>query len=128
MTKRSSTNGQSAAEIAQRQEHRAKIRALLADREMFTVDIALAVGVAAREAYSLLNTMHGAGEIRSAGTRSRRLGNKWMLDLDQDTTPEDIAAEREGQVRIVNARQIGIARHWMDVALFGPAGDAGAAA
>ena len=70
-------------------------------------------------------------EMRGFYTRSivNALANNGpMWELGVDTKPRRVCAPAEDMpqhCRVVPARQVGMVRHWMDVALFGPVGARG---
>lgn len=98
----------------------ARIKELLTTGPMSAGDLVAQLLVTRSTAFGYIRFMHKMDRtIRTvAGTEGRAA----LWTLGEDPTLPDIDQVIDGEVRrMVPARQIGVARHWMDVALFGPA-------
>jgi hypothetical protein len=110
--------------IARRDEAVEQIKLLLADQRMSALDVAGSLSVSASTAYGWLVYMKDLGEAHQLDAPGGR--KMWALGRDPVTSEVEGVDEHAQRAWIVPARQIGMFRHWMDVALFGPARGAAA--
>jgi hypothetical protein len=85
---------------------------LLKSKRMSSVDVAEALGVSRGSAHDYLRRLDESGEAKRTGTRDQYRRELWTFGS---------AVEIPAGVTIVPARQIGMFRHWLDIAFFGPA-------
>jgi hypothetical protein len=100
-----------------------EIEVLLERRgKMALGDMAIALAVRKGTLISYLKIMRAAGIVRRDGYHDGK--PMWMLG--EEVTPPKNYGKPVGELHTrqatVPARQVGMSRHWMDVALFGPAG------
>lgn len=106
--------------LAKRADAIVKIKLLLANgRQMPVREIAYRLGLNVGTTYGYLKHMAGMGEARHVGLKKEQR-SIWALGQEERDEDQEAHAPRHGAV-IVPAQQIGMFRHWMDVALFGPA-------
>jgi DNA-binding Lrp family transcriptional regulator len=96
----------------QRDARLEQLLGLLAERRMSGPDIADALGVSRGSAHDYLRRLDESGEAKRTGTRDQYRRELWTFGS---------AVEIPAGVTIVPARQIGMFRHWLDIAFFGPA-------
>jgi hypothetical protein len=114
----------SAEMIARRDEALEQIRLMLTDQRMSALDVATALAEPAPTVYGWLVYMRDLGEAHQvAAPGGRKL---WVLGRDPVTSEIEGVDENAQRAWIVPARQVGMFRHWMDVAFFGPAKGAAA--
>lgn len=118
--------GHIAEVIARRDAALEQIRELLAEKSMSALDIATKLGVSARTAYGWLMYMKDLGEAHQVDVPDQRGRKLWALGRDPVTSEIEGVDDDRPRAWIVPARQVGMFRHWMDVALFGPAQGAAA--
>lgn len=107
--------------IARREAGIEQIRLLLAEQSMPTAQVAAPLGVSINTAYGWLTYLKDLGEahqVEVPGGGGRKL---WALGRDPVTAPSGELDDDDRRAWIVPARQVGMKRHWMDEALFGPA-------
>lgn len=96
-----------------------RIRELLAEQPTSVGAIAAALGLNTGTEHGYLCFLAELGEVRRAGVPGARRP-LWELGVEHAAKLEAHALRPQGVV-IVPAVQMGMARHWRDVALFGPA-------
>lgn len=100
-----------------------QIRALLERKPMTVVDIAAAIGLRETTAYGYLCHMADIGEARRSsevGIKNRQL---WTLGREGNRPVKQMRPVLQPGVTVAPARQVGMWRDPLDVALFGPPGD-----
>lgn len=102
---------------ARREAAMADIRELLAGQALSSRDIAQLLEMKSATVYGYLVQMQDEGYVCKTGHLDARGRQMWA----QDDAPEKQAGDHSRRAFVVPARQMGIQRHWMDVALFGPA-------
>jgi DeoR/GlpR family transcriptional regulator of sugar metabolism len=118
-------NLSNAAKIALRAEAVARIRELLGKARLSVVDLARVLRINSNTVYGYLRYMAEMGEVRRSGEFDADRREKWELGAEDPEKLHATAKRPIGAV-IVPAQQVGMSRHWMDVALFGPAQGAAA--
>lgn len=93
------------------------IRELLADQALSSQAIAAQLGLNSCTVYGYLRQLEDEGYVCKTGHQDERGRQTWV----QDDAPEKQAGDHARRAFVVPARQMGMQRHWMDVALFGPA-------
>jgi hypothetical protein len=114
-----------AEKVARRARAIKRIHELLAEKRMSAYDLAGVLGHSSQLVYDYLRQMAELGEARRSGSYDNRRRELWDLGAEDASKLEVHAMRPQGAV-IVPAVQMGMARHWMDVALFGPARGAAA--
>lgn len=114
--------GHAADQAARRAEAIEQMQTMLAERPMSCFDLAASIGVPAGTVYGYLRTLEEEGEVYQLDGTDGRGRKTWAADSEAKRIATDrTQAKHERRVWVVPARQIGMQRHWMDVALFGPA-------
>jgi len=104
-----------------------QVRALLAEQPLSCFDISAKLGMPAGTVYRYLCAMEEVGDVYKMAGHDGRGRKTWALDSEDHQAATDRAqAEHARRAWIVPVRQVGMTRHWMDVALFGPARGAAA--
>jgi hypothetical protein len=110
-----------AAQVARREACIQQILILLARRPMTVAEVAAELAIPVNTAYGYLRHMADAGQARRADEIGPKNQQLWVLGLEtKGPLVRKEASAFRGPV-IVPARQVGMQRHWLDVALFGPA-------
>jgi len=123
MTRRKDTPkcGLSNAEkLALRDAAVVRIRAALAEKPMTIPQLVAELHLPERSTYNCLAHMAEIGVARRTGEKASHNRQFWELGQEDLEKPVRIMPHPQGAV-IVPARQVGMWRHWMDEALFGPA-------
>jgi len=114
--------GHTADQIARRDAAIERLRELLAEKPLSRAELAVALGMPTRTVYGYLCSLQEVGEVYQMDHKDEKGRAVWALEEDpQQAGVSRAAAEHQKRAWIVPARQIGMHRHWMDVALFGPA-------
>jgi predicted ArsR family transcriptional regulator len=114
--------GHTVDQVARRAAAIDKIRELLAETPMTNVELAVKLNLPARTVYGYLCHLQDMGEAYQMEGTDGRGRKTWAMDDDAQQVATDRAqAEHARRAWVVPARQVGMQRHWMDVALFGPA-------
>lgn len=116
----------SANMLARRDAGLEQIRELLAEKPMSAGDLAAQLGVSMHTAYGWLVYMRDLGDAHQVDMPDHRGRKLWALGRDPVTSGIEGVDDDAPKAWIAPARQIGMFRHWMDVALFGPAKGAAA--
>lgn len=111
--------GHTAEVIARRDEAVEQIKVMLAEQRMPALEVAAQLGVPMGTAYGWLTYMKDLGEAHQVDAPGGR--KLWAPGRDPVTSEVEGVDEHAKRAWIVPARQVGMFRHWMDVALFGPA-------
>jgi hypothetical protein len=116
-------NRSNAAKIAMRAEAVKRIRELLGRARLSVVDLARVLRINSNTMYGYLRYMAEIGEVRRSGEFDAERREKWELGTEDPAKLQKHEAKPHGAV-IVPARQVGMWRDPLDVALFGPAREA----
>lgn len=108
-----------ADQIARRDAALVRIRELLAEKPHSRVDLAFALGIPSGTVYGYLCQMQELDEVYQLDHTDEKGRKLWAVEGGK--APSRGAVEHQKRAWIVPARQMGMQRHWMDVALFGPA-------
>lgn len=111
--------GHTSETIARREAGIEQIRAMLAEQRMSVFDVAAQLGVSDSTAYGWLTYLKDLGEAHQEDAPGGR--KLWVFGRDPVTSEVEGCDDDAPRAWIVPARQVGMQRHWMDVALFGPA-------
>lgn len=119
--------GHTSDQVARREAAIEQVRALLAVGPMSCFDLSARLAIPARTVYGYLTHLQDMGEVYQMDALDERGRKTWALDDEAQQVATDRAvAEHARRAWIVPARQVGMHRHWMDEALFGPAPGAAA--
>ncbi len=114
--------GHTADQIARRDAALVRIRDLLAEKPHSRVDLAIALGIPSPTVYGYLCQLQEQDEVYQMDHKDEKGRAVWALENDAEQAGVSrAAAEHQKRAWIVPARQMGMFRHWMDVALFEPA-------
>jgi predicted transcriptional regulator len=99
-----------------------RVLALLEQKPHSCFDISGVLKIPAATVYDYLHQLEAEGVVFAMQSLDRRGRKVWTLDKTADLEVSDrVMAEHAKRCSRVPARQMGMQRHWMDVALFGPA-------
>lgn len=118
--------GHTADAIARRDAAIEQIRTMLTEKRMSALDVAAQLGVSTSTAYGWLMYMKDLAEVHQVDEPDHRGRKLWVLGRDPLTSGIEGIDDDAPRAWIVPARQVGMFRHWMDEALFGPAQGAAA--
>jgi DNA-binding transcriptional regulator YhcF (GntR family) len=104
-------------QIARREAAMKQIRELLVDEPMSSRTLAAQMDMNSATVYGYLRQLEDEGYVCKTGHQDARGRQTWM----PDDAPKKQAGEHARRAFVAPARQVGMQRHWMDVALFGPA-------
>jgi DNA-binding CsgD family transcriptional regulator len=113
-------NLSNAAKIALRAEAVTRILELLGKANLSVVDLARVLRINSNTVYGYLRYMAEMGEVRRSGEFDADRREKWELGAE-DPGKLNVTEKRPIGAVIVPARQVGMWRDPLDVALFGPA-------
>jgi hypothetical protein len=113
--------GHTADQIARRDAAIERLREALAEKPLSRAELAVVLGIPARTVYGYLCSLQEVGEVYQMDHTDEKGRKVWALDNAQHAASSRGADEHQKRAWIVPARQMGMPRHWMDVALFGPA-------
>lgn len=110
-----------AEQIARRDAAIKQIRVLLGQQPRSRYDLASIIGIPSTTVYGYLRQMEQDGEAYQT-ERTDACGRKlWAMEGAGQMAKDRAETEHSKRAWVVPARQMGMQRHWMDVALFGPA-------
>jgi hypothetical protein len=119
--------GHTHEQVARREAAIQKIRDVLTKRPMTAIELAVYIDLPTRTVYGYLARLQDLGEAYQMDGTDERGRKTWAMDDDAQKIAADRAAnEHSKRAWITPARQMGMKRHWMDEALFGPARGAAA--
>ena len=118
-------NISNAAKIALRAQAVTRIRELLGKSRLSVVDLARVLRINSNTVYGYLRYMAEMGEVRRSGEFDTEHREKWELGAE-DPEKLNVTEKRPIGAVVVPARQVGMWRDPLDVALFGPAQGAAA--
>lgn len=107
--------------LAHRERACDQIHALLAEKPRTVAEIADALKVKEGMAHRYLAYLAEMGEACRQAERGPNNRQIWQAGRDGVAKDEHRPSTAFSGVKVVPARQVGMWRHWMDVALFGPA-------
>lgn len=110
--------GHTGDQVARRAAAVDRVHQLLGERPMTAYDVAEQLGMRPRTVYGYLRQMQDEGFVRKTGQADAHGRDLWTQDA---SGVQADMSEHGRRAWIVPARQIGMQRHWMDEALFGPA-------
>lgn len=114
-------------QIARRAAAIERLRKLLAEWPRSAYELAARLELPSSTVYGYLRTLQDLGEARQTTGVDARGRKLWAADEQAPAeAAEKVKAEHASRAWVVPARQVGMPRHWMDVALFGPAPGAAA--
>jgi DNA-binding transcriptional regulator YhcF (GntR family) len=106
-----------ATRTAQRAAGMQKVHAQLAGQELSSSAIAAQLGLNTSTVYGYLRQLEEEGYVRKTGAQDAGGRQTWA----QDNATRKMDNNHASRARITPARQIGMRRHWLVEALFGPA-------
>lgn len=116
--------GHTGDQVARRAANIERVRELLADKPMSSVELAVCVGVPTTTMNGYLYHLADLGEVRRVSGGERRT-KSWAADEQSiEESAEKAKSEHALRARIVRASQVGMQRDSLVQALFGPAAGA----
>lgn len=114
--------GHTSDQAARRAAAIEQIQTMLTERSMSCFDLSASIGIPSGTVYGYLKALEEEGDVYQLDGTDARGRRVWAADSEAKRIATDRAqAKHERRVWVAPARQIGMQRHWMDEALFGPA-------